>query len=103
MGLIANPGLTSNATANKCLAAVQTGKAQAAFAYTTIHAALWQPPAGTTIPQAFAAMGTAYAALKADLDSLGQFLVAEGYTLPAPPAGWTVTQNADGSATATQS
>ena len=32
-----------------------------------------------------------------------QLLVAEGYTLPAPPAGWTVTVNADGSATPAQS
>ncbi len=103
MGLIGNPGLANNPTANQCVAAVKTAKAQIAFAYNTLHNALWQPTAGTTIPQAFAALGTAYAAMKADMDLVGQFLVAEGYTLPAPPAGWTITTNPDGSATASQS
>ncbi|MGO8691635.1 MAG: hypothetical protein ACLQLG_18605 [Thermoguttaceae bacterium] len=102
-GLIGNPGLQNNATSGKCLAAVKTAKVQAAFAYNSLHDALWQPPAGTTVPQAFAALGTAYAALAADMSALGQFLAAEGYALPAPPAGWTVTVNADGSATAAQS
>ncbi len=103
MGFIGNAGLADNATANTCLHVAQTVKSMSVWAYTGWYNSLWKPPAGTTIPQAFAALGTAYAALKADMDTLGQLLVAEGYTLPAPPAGWTVTVNADGSATPAQS
>ena len=102
MGLIGNPGLAGNATANSCLHAVETLKSMGIWAYAQYYNALWKPAAGTTIPQAFAAMGTAYAAMEADMDLLGQILVAEGYALPAIPGGWTVTVNADGSATATQ-
>ena len=103
MGLIGNSGLADNATANACLHVAQTVKSMAIWAYTGWFNSLWKPPAGTTIPQAFAALGTVYAALAADMAALGSLLLAEGYTLPVIPAGWTVTVNADGSATAAQS
>jgi hypothetical protein len=102
MGLIGNPGLPSNATAGNCLAAVETLRSMGAWTYEVCYNALWNNQQGLSIPDAFAALGTAYAALQADMDLLGQILVAEGSMLPAPPAGWTVTQNADGSATPTQ-
>ena len=103
MGLIGNPGLANNPTANGCLPAVQTLVSMGQWAYQMMFAALWANPQGLSIPDAFAALGTAYGALKADMDLLGQVLAGEGCTLPSPPDGWTVTQNADGSATAAQS
>ena len=102
MGLIENAGLPNNATANACLHVAQTVKSMGVWAYATWYNALWKPPAATTIPQAFAAIGTAYAALAADMTLLGSLLLAEGCTLPAIPVGWTVTQNVDGSATPMQ-
>jgi hypothetical protein len=102
MGLIGNAGLANNATANTCLHVAQTVKSMGIWAYTGWFNSLWKPAAGTTIPQAFAAIGTAYSALAADMAALGLLLAAEGYTLPTTPAGWTVTQNADGSATPSQ-
>jgi hypothetical protein len=102
MGLIGNTGLTKNATSNQCVQAITTLKSMGAWAYQQCFNALWKPSAGTTIPQAFAAMGTAYAALNADMLLLGQILQAEGCALPTVPSGWTVTANADGSATPTQ-
>jgi hypothetical protein len=103
MGLIGNPGLPSNAMADNCLQAVLTLKSMGTWAYDVYYNALWNNPQGLSIPDAFTALGTAYSALQADMDLLGQILVAEGFTLPTPPAGWTVTPNADGSATVTQS
>jgi hypothetical protein len=101
MGLIGNPGLADNPAANGCLPAVQTLVSMGQWAYQMMFTALWANPQGLSIPDAFAALGTAYAAMVADMDALGQILVAEGVTLPAPPDGWTVTQNVDGSATVT--
>jgi hypothetical protein len=103
MGLIGNPGLADNPTANDCLQAILTLKSIGAWAYAAWYNALWNNPHGLSIPDAFAALGTAYAALTSDVDLLGQILAAEGFTLPAPPDGWTVTENADGSGTAVQS
>ena len=103
MGLIGNPGLTDNPTTNRCVAAVETLVSMGCWVYQVAFDALWNNPQGLAVPDALAAIGTAYAALQADMTLLGQVLAAEGVTLPTPPAGWTVTQNPDGSATATQS
>jgi hypothetical protein len=103
MPLIGNATLPSNATASGCLHAIQTLESAAAWAYQVCYGSLWKPPAGVTIPQAFAAIGTGYAALAADMAAIAALLTVEGRTIPSPPTGWIVTVNTDGSATAAQS
>ena len=102
MGLIGNPGLANNPTANDCMHVAQTFRSMGIWAYQTWQDSLWKNRYGLSIPQSFAALGTAYAAMKTDMDLLGAVLSEEGCNLPAMPAGWSVTQNADGSATPTQ-
>jgi hypothetical protein len=103
MPLINNTGLPASPTATNCTAAAKTAFSVGQWAYSVMFNALWKNPHGLTVPQAFAAIGTAYTAMAADMGPLGQFLLAEGFTLPTMPTGWTVAVNPDGSATPTQS
>jgi hypothetical protein len=71
MGLIGNPALANNPAANGCLPAVQTLVSMGQWAYQMMFAALWANPQGLSIPDAFAVLGTAYAALAAEMDAQG--------------------------------
>ena len=101
MTLSRNAALSKNATGNDVAAIAKSFVATATWAYQTYFARLWHNMHGLSVPEAFAAVGTAYATLKTHMDLLAQLLTAEGVALSTPPAGWLVTVNPDGSAKVT--